>query len=97
MLILLGQIQEAGQLLAQAEKQGFAVYLLVFLIIALSGVIIFLFRRLETRTDNLITLYQDIARNDHQIKELSALIKDRNVEAMKELIAKMEVERRLRL
>jgi hypothetical protein len=72
------------------------VYLLVFLIISLAAVIIFLFRRLETRTDNLITLYQDIARNDQQIKELSALIKDRNVEAMKELIAKMEVERRLR-
>lgn len=96
-MMLLGQIQEAGQLLAQAEKQGFVVYLLVFLIIALAAVIIFLFRRLETRTDNLITLYQDIARNDHQIKELSALIKDRNVEAMKELIAKMEVERRMRV
>ena len=96
MLILLGQIQEAGQLLAQAEEQGFVVYLLVFLIISLAAVIIFLFRRLETRTDNLITLYQDIARNDQQIKELSCLIKDRNVEAMKELIAKMEVERRMR-
>jgi hypothetical protein len=96
MMYVLGQISEAGQLLAQAEKQGFVVYLLVFLIISLAAVIIFLFRRLETRTDNLITLYQDIARNDQQIKELSALIKDRNVEAMKELIAKMEVERRLR-
>lgn len=96
MVYLLGQIQEAGQLLAQAEKQGFVVYLLVFLIVSLAAVIIFLFRRLETRTDNLITLYQDIARNDQQIKELSCLIKDRNVEAMKELIAKMEVERRLR-
>lgn len=94
---MLAQISEAGQLLKQAEEQGFTVYLLVFLIIALAGVIIFLFNRLETRTASLITLYQDIARNDQQLKELSNMIKDRNVEAMKELIAKMEVERRLKI
>lgn len=89
------QIQETAALLNAAESQGFLVYFLVFIIIVLGTLVMFLYKKVESKNDQIIEFYQNNSKTETHFKELTQMIRDRNIDALKELMATMEAERRL--
>lgn len=92
------QIVETAKVLEKVQDQSMSMYFLVIAVVALSTVVVILWRKLEARTEKVITLYSDNAAQDKEfgthLKEISEAIRKNDAAAAKELIARLEAERR---
>jgi len=94
------QIVETAKVLEKVQDQSISMYFLVIAVVALATVIVVLWKKLEARTEKVINLYSENAQQDKEfhtyLREISEAIRKNDAAAAKELIARLEAERRLK-